>query len=72
MSHIESHQPGWQPPFCPNPKCHFHKGLADTWPYKKFGFFYRQAKPHRIQRYLCKACGVAFSSQTFSDKYAFG
>ena len=21
MSHIESHQPGWQPPFCPNPNC---------------------------------------------------
>jgi transposase-like protein len=43
--------------------------LAESWPYKKLGFFYRQAKPHRIQRYLCKACGVTFSSQTFSADY---
>jgi transposase-like protein len=69
MSHIESHQPGWQPPFCPNPKCHFHKGSAEGWPYKKYGYFYRHAKPHRIQRYLCQACGVSFSSQTFAADY---
>jgi transposase-like protein len=69
MSHIESHQPGWQPPFCPNPNCRFHRDLAEAWPCKKLGFFYRQAKPHRIQRYLCNACGVTFSSQTFAADY---
>ncbi len=69
MSYIESHQPGWQPPYCPNPNCHFHNPLLEGWPFKKLGFYRRQAKPHRIQRYLCKACGVAFSSQTFSADY---
>jgi transposase-like protein len=69
MSYIESHQPDWQPPFCPNPNCRFHRSLVEDWPFKKLGFFFRMAKPHRIQRYLCKACGVTFSSQTFSADY---
>jgi transposase-like protein len=69
MSHIESHQPGWQPPFCPNPNCIFHNPLQEGWPFKKLGFFGRLAKPHRIQRFLCQACNVSFSLQTFSADY---
>jgi len=69
MSYVASHQAGWQPPFCPNPNCFFHNDLSQGWSYKKLGFFCRQANPHRIQRYLCKACGVTFSSQTFSADY---
>ena len=69
MEHILSHQEGWQPPFCPNPTCKHHNGLAAGWRYKKIGFYWRQALPHRIQRYLCHCCGVSFSWQTFSSDY---
>ena len=39
------------------------------WRYKRAGFFIRHNKPHRIQRYRCKACQRNFSSQTFSTTY---
>jgi transposase-like protein len=69
MSHIESHHPDWQPPFCPDPGCRFHNNLAQSWPFKKAGFYFRQAKPHRIQRYTCLHCHRYFSRQTFSADY---
>jgi transposase-like protein len=69
MTRILSHQPGWRPPFCPNPKCRYHRQLVSGWAYKKIGFYYRRAKPRRIQRYLCHHCGVSFSCQTFSVDY---
>jgi transposase-like protein len=42
---------------------------SKPWRFKKKGFFYRDQKPHRIQRYLCHHCGRNFSSQTFSTHY---
>lgn len=56
------------PPFCPNPRCDSH-GKSGSWRFKKKGFFLRQARPRRVQRYLCTHCGRNFSSQTFSTTY---
>ena len=65
MTHLPS---DFVPPHCPRPQCDSHKN-PDTWRYKKRGFFLRDQKPHRIQRYLCHHCGRNFSSQTFSTTY---
>jgi len=56
------------PAFCPNPRCDARK-KSTPWRYKKKGFFFRDQKPHRIQRYLCQHCGRSFSSQTFETRY---
>ena len=69
MSTLKQHRPDFRPPFCPNPNCPYHNGLARGWRYKKIGFFWRQAKPHRIQRFTCLHCRRSFSSQTFSATY---
>jgi transposase-like protein len=58
----------WVPPFCPNPTCRHHTDPRG-WRWKCKGFFVRQAAPHRIQRYACRACDRSFSSQTFSTSY---
>ena len=58
----------FKPPHCPNPDCLFH--LDSTgWRFKRAGFYHREARPHRIQRYRCSHCQRAFSSQTFSPTY---
>lgn len=69
MAQLHPHHRDWKPPFCPNPNCQFHKGFHDKWPYKRHGFYSRQARPHRIRRFLCLACRRAFSCQTFSTDY---
>jgi len=56
------------PPFCPNAECRYH-GDARGWGYKKKGFYSRQARPRRVQRYVCTHCDRQFSSQTFSVGY---
>ena len=56
------------PPFCPNPRCD-SQTKSTPWRYKKKGFFFRDRKPRRIQRYLCQHCGRNFSSQTFDVSY---
>ena len=56
------------PPFCPNPRCQ-SRTESTPWRFKKKGFFFRDRKPHRIQRYRCHPCGRNFSSQTFSTSY---
>lgn len=58
----------FSPAFCPNPKCESRTSSV-PWRFKKKGFFERDQKPHRIQRYLCSQCGRNFSSQTFSTSY---
>jgi transposase-like protein len=58
----------WQPPCCPNPDCPFHCG-TEGWRFKRIGCFTRRAAPHRIQRYQCRRCRRAFSTQTFSPTY---
>ena len=59
----------WQPPFCPNPKCRYHRHFDGTWPWKRHGFYWRQLRPHRIQRFQCRACRRSFSTQTFATSY---
>ena len=58
----------FRPPFCPHPQCD-SRTSSRPWRFKKKGFFERNQKPHRIQRYLCSQCGRNFSSQTFSTSY---
>lgn len=65
----KQHHPDWRPPFCPNPDCPFHGTGGPRWRYKKTGFFRRQARPHRIQRFTCSHCRRSFSTQTFSTTY---
>jgi transposase-like protein len=43
--------------------------LTPEWPFKRKGFYLRQRRPHRIQRFTCLACKRHFSTQTFSTTY---
>lgn len=65
---MPSRHDSWTPPFCPNPPCRFHRDPRG-WRWKRKGFFFRQAAPARIQRYLCSHCRRSFSSQTFATTY---
>ncbi len=69
MHTSDSTPQSWQPPHCPNPNCKFFNQNTKPWPYKKIGFYWRKAKPHRIQRFLCRHCQRSFSRQTFSTTY---
>lgn len=55
-------------PHCPFAQCESHAD-PDTWRFKKKGFDHREARPQRIQRYLCLRCKRSFSSQTFTTTY---
>jgi len=57
-----------RPAYCPNPRCD-SRTKSTPWRYKKKGFFFRDQKPRRVQRYLCHHCGRNFSSQTFDVSY---
>lgn len=61
--------PDWQPPFCPNPNCPFHRGLRHRWRYKRIGSYRRQIYPNRIPRWICLHCRRSFSGQTFHFTY---
>ena len=56
------------PPFCPNPDCDFHTNPTG-WRFQKKGFYERDTRPRRIQRYRCTHCHRYFSSQTFAVSY---
>ena len=58
----------FEPPFCPNPACDFHR-QPRGWRYTRKGSFLRKLAPHRIPRYRCSRCRRSFSSQTFSTTY---
>ena len=60
--------PFFRPPFCPNPDCD-SRTKARTWRFQRKGFYVRDQKPRRIQRYRCTHCGRYFSTQTFSTRY---
>ena len=64
-----THDPAWVPPHCPNPLCRYHQPQPGPWPFRRHGFYQRQAQPCRIRRYQCLACRRAFSNQTFSSTY---
>jgi len=57
------------PPFCPDPRCDFHRPGAPGWRYRRAGTHSRLAAPHRVQRYRCGHCGRGFSDQTFRTTY---
>jgi transposase-like protein len=56
------------PPFCPRSDCRFHHSSLG-WHWIRYGWFVRQAVPHRIPRFRCGHCGHTFSSQSFSLTY---
>jgi transposase-like protein len=58
----------FKPPFCPNANCE-SRTSSKPWRFKKKGFFERDLKPRRIQRYVCQHCRRNFSSQTFAIDY---
>lgn len=55
-------------PFCPNPRCRWHKEAPEGKWAKAKGFYTTKAFG-RIQRFQCRACHTTFSSQTFSLSY---
>ena len=59
----------WAPPFCPNPKCRFHRGDTALWRYVKIGFYSRKTPPYKVQRLRCDACRRRFATQTFAATY---
>jgi transposase-like protein len=65
---MDSDRPVFRPPHCPYPECISHSGTP-TWRYTRKGFFWRRARPQKIQRYVCHHCRRSFSSQTFSTTY---
>jgi len=59
----------WAPPFCPNPKCRFHRGDTTLWRHVKIGFYFRKTPPYKIQRRRCVACRRSFVASTFLPSY---
>ncbi len=58
----------FRPPFCPNPRCEFHRDPR-TWRPVRWGSYPRQHPPRRVPRYRCSHCGRTFGSQTFATTY---
>jgi hypothetical protein len=58
-----------RPPHCPNERCPSHGEPEACWGWTRAGFFRRQSRPHRIQRFRCVHCGRYFSEQTFRSTY---
>lgn len=65
---MSPNRPSSPPPFCPHADCN-SRTSSRPWRFKKKGFYERDQKPHRIQRYQCSHCHRSFSSQTFSNSY---
>lgn len=65
---MKTHDPRFEPPFCPNPNCQHHRDV-DGWRYIHFGTYTRQAHPQVIRRFHCMICGRYFSTQTFDTTY---
>jgi len=59
---------GFQPPFCPNPECRFHRH-PESWRPAPFGAFLRPRDGRRFPCFRCPHCGRRFSSRTFSVTY---
>ena len=59
---------GFQPPFCPNPKCPFHKRHRD-WRFVLCGHHIRHSDQRRFQDFRCSHCRRRFCSATFSTLY---
>ena len=68
MGGMPNSSSSFTPTFCPNPICN-SRTSTQPWRYKKKGFFERDVRPRRIQRYVCQHCHRNFSSQTFATDY---
>ena len=66
---MDTNDPGFVPPHCPNPDCLYHQQLTVGWRYKYSGTFPSQSGGKRIRRFQCKHCPRNFSTQTFSPTY---
>jgi transposase-like protein len=66
---MDTNDPTFIPPHCPNPDCLYHQQLTSGWRFKRIGTYGRQASPHCIQRFKCLHCPRSFSTQTFSTSY---
>ena len=67
--HISNRRPGgFQPPFCPNPKCPFHKRHRQ-WRFVRNGYHVRLSDQRRIQDFQCSHCRRRFCFSTFSTLY---
>ena len=65
---MPSTPPSLAPIHCPNPDC---ESLVTSrpWRFIKKGFYERDRRRRRIQRYQCQHCDRNFSSQTFATDY---
>ena len=66
---MDTNDPAFTPPHCPNPDCLYHQQLRPDWRFKSIGTYGRQIAPHCIRRFLCLHCRRSFSTQTFSTSY---
>jgi len=57
----------FRPPFCPRELCPSHAGAPFS--YRERGYFYRRCDHRTVQRFLCLACRLSFSEQTFRLNY---
>lgn len=55
--------------FCPNPNCDYHQEAPSGGRWYRFKGHYHTKSRGLINRYLCKACGKNFSSQTYHTSY---
>lgn len=69
MATVIKEESRFEPPFCPNPKCSYHRELAAGWRWKRAGFYHRQSTPQVVPRFTCLCCRRSFSKQTFSTTY---
>ena len=63
-----THDPEFEPPFCPRPTCPHHRDPQGAW-YRLYGTYQRKAEPTVIRRFKCKTCRREFSTQTFDTTY---
>ncbi len=60
----------FEPPFCPNPAC-ASRAREGSFRYRRIGTYHRSTDGRKVQRFLCRACGRSFSTQTFRLDYRF-
>ena len=57
----------FEPPRCPASACPSHRHPR-AWRYRRNGTYPRACDGRRVQRFVCRACGLHFSTQTFRHK----
>jgi transposase-like protein len=56
--------PAFAPPYCPSAVCPARSGSA-AFLWRRAGSYVRAADGRRVPRFLCRACGLRFSAQSF-------